>query len=142
MNISGYYTIVLFGFTQILPYSCYDKNVLRAQDAYHKTTNYIKYQELKQKLEQDKTLEKLDQQFVDLKRKCEEKTSTITIFRRKQCPVCLEAAKIYNQFLLLKTELNELEENASNTQEGKEYFTLLLNSDEGKSHSLFFTNAD
>lgn len=100
-----------------LPLHC-STNLHKAQENYHNTPHYKEWQKFKEKLDQEKTLEVLHQQFFDAQRACIKKKSG---FRTKLSSKCMQAQELSEKIVQLKNQLHELEEAAIQTHEGQEY---------------------
>ena len=92
-------------------------NLQKAQENYHKTPHYKEWQEFKEKLNQEKTLEKLHQQFFDAQSACIKKKSGF----RKISVECTQAQELSEKIVQLKNQLHALEEAAIQSHEGQEY---------------------
>ena len=90
----------------------------KAKEAYHKTPHYKEWQQFKEKLDKEKTLEKLHQQFFDAQRACIRNKSG---FRTKLSLECTQAQELSEKIVQLKNQLHQLEEAAIQTHEGQEY---------------------
>lgn len=111
---------IVFMLYAALPLHC-SSNLQKAESRYRNTPEYVQWQELKEKVDQEKTLEKLNQEFFDMHRICNAKKSG---FRSKLVSECEQVKEIGNTIVELKKTLHDLEENAIKTKDGQDYFKL------------------
>jgi len=105
--------------TLSIAHPIYSENQLeKAQECYHRTPQYKEWQEFKEEVEKEKTLENLLVEFFDLKTKCKTQESG---FRKKCAAECIEADMLSDEIIKLKNKLHNLEEAAIQTHEGQEY---------------------
>ncbi len=99
----------------------------KAQESYHNTPQYKQWKEFKEKLKQDKMLDKLNQDFFDAHKKCEEKQPRLIRRSSEKClSACIQAQELSERIVQLKNQLHELEEIAIQTNEGQEYLRCRL----------------
>lgn len=97
-------------------------NLQKAQENYHNTPQYKKWQEFKQKLEENKTLDNLNQEFFDAQKTCNQQSSFMIHRSSKKCSsTCIQAQELSEKIVELKNQLHDLEEAAIQTHEGQEY---------------------
>ena len=94
----------------------------QARDRYHNTLQYKKWQQFNK--QNEVTLKQLDKNFFEAHNKCVKQNSSL-IPRFRETEECTQAGKLSQQYAALSHKLEELEEEAANTLEGKEYFHLL-----------------